>query len=186
MIYIDTRDSKMPQNHKDPNRQAIAQLLRFRQELRIYFQQRPDAMMDLVDALCSNTEAQSVAELSLSPCFHYQYPSVYDGIDQFLTVSTPERAAEPRRRKEMELMGQSIPYLPLPHERKFWRFGLDVTPVPRPCAWTLADRTCIYHANPVLSNPPVTIGHQYAALVYFPEKGVPASPPWVVPLKSAV
>ena len=68
-------------------------------------------------------------------------------------------------------------------QQRFWLFGLDVTPMPRPYAKTLADRTVVYHPNPVLSNKPIAYGHQYAALVYFPEKASVSSLPWVLPLE---
>ena len=38
--------------------------------------------MNLIDAICSNTHAKSIAELSLNPIFGYQYPSIFDAIDQ--------------------------------------------------------------------------------------------------------
>jgi len=42
--------------------------------------------------------------------------------------------------------------------------------------------TPIPHPNTIASNKPVTIGHQYSALVLFPEKLQASDPPWVVPL----
>jgi hypothetical protein len=73
------------------------------------------------------------------------------------------------------------PYLPQPQARKFWLFGIDVTPQPRPYAETLAERTYIYQPNTLTGNKPVNIGHQSSVLAYLPEKGE-VSPPWVVPL----
>ncbi len=183
MISLDCHEQNMPQNHKKPNSQAVAQLLQFRRELKNSFTHRPDAIMNLLDALSSNTDAISVAELSLNPCFHYQYPSLYDGIDHFFTASCAERSSEERREKEIEWMRLITPHLPAPKQRDFWLFCLDVTPAPRPFAQTLADRTYVYQPNLIPSNKPVTIGHQYAALVHLPEKESPSAPPWVVPLQ---
>lgn len=73
------------------------------------------------------------------------------------------------------------PYLPEPQARKFWLFGIDVTPQPRPYAETLAERTYVYQPNTLTGNKPVNIGHQSSVLAYLPEKGE-ASPPWIVPL----
>ncbi|MCH8296391.1 transposase [Candidatus Poribacteria bacterium] len=182
MIYLDTRDPAMPQNHKETNLQPTVELLQFRDELRTSLKQRPDAILALVDALSSNTTAKSVVELSLNPCFGHQFTSVYDAIDNFFPSSPPDSVAEQRREKEMELMRMCVSYLPEPVQRNFWLFGLDVTPAPRPYARTLADRSCVYQPTPVRSNKPITYGHQYAALVYFPEKTSTSSPPWVVPL----
>jgi len=38
--------------------------------------QRPDAILDLLDALASNSQARSPVELSLNPVFRRQYGSV--------------------------------------------------------------------------------------------------------------
>ena len=138
--------------------------------------------MNVLDAVSSNTSAASVAELSLNPCFRYQYPSIYDGIDNFLITSTPDKATEQRQEKDRQLMGLILPHLQKPKQRDFWLFCLDVTPAPRPFANTLADRTYVYQPNVITSNKPVTIGHQYAALVHLPEKESLSTPPWVVPL----
>jgi hypothetical protein len=70
----------MPQNHFHSAEERLRQ---FRQSLIELLPYRADALMNLIDALCSNTSAQSVAELSLNPLFRYQYASIYDGIDNF-------------------------------------------------------------------------------------------------------
>jgi len=182
MICVDTRTPKMPQNHKVPNLQSTVELLQFRDELRTSLKQRPDAIVALVDALSSNTSAKSVVELSLNPCFGHQFTSVYDAIDNFLQPSPTDSVLEQHQEREMELMRMCVPHLPQPIQRNFWLFGLDVTPAPRPYARTLADRSCVYRPNPVRSNKPITYGHQYAALVCFPEKAETCCAPWVVPL----
>ena len=81
MIFVDTRKCNMPQNHINRNDLKVSSLLQFRQELNATFQTRADVLMNLIDAICSNTHAKSIAELSLSPIFRYQYASVYDAID---------------------------------------------------------------------------------------------------------
>ena len=115
--------------------------------------------MNVLSAVSSNTDATSVAELSLNPSFRYQYPSVYDGISNFFVTSTPDKATEQRREKDRQLMGLILPHLQKPKPRDFWLFCLDVTPAPRPFANTLADRTCVYHPNVMASNKPVTYGN---------------------------
>ena len=69
------------------------QLQQFRQGLYDSFERRPDALLDLVDALSSNTTAHSVVELSLSPVFRRGYSSVHDAIDNFLRAEDRDRAA---------------------------------------------------------------------------------------------
>ena len=182
MISLNNAEIQIPQNHKELNSHTGDQLAQFRQELHDSFNHRSDAIMNLLDALSSNTDANSVAQLSLNPRFSYQYPSVYDGIDCFFTASEPAQAAAQRHEKEIQLMELILPHLSEPKPPDFWLFCLDVTPAPRPFAKTLADRTCVYHPNAIESNKPIVYGHQYAALVHLPDKASTASPPWVVPL----
>lgn len=181
MIYCDTRIGYPPQNHNDIETD-VNPLCQFRQELHASFDSRADGIMNLLDALSSNTQALSVAELSLNPIFNYQYASVYDAIDQFFSKSTLTEAERQRRQKEIERINLILSYLPAPQCRRFWLFALDTTKTPRPDAHTLADRGIVYQPNPIGKNKPITIGHQYAALVYLPEKLCASAPPWVVPL----
>lgn len=161
----------------------ISQLKQFRQELYETFNLRRDAIIELMDALSSSPNAHSVVELSLSPYFRREYSSVSDAIAHFFQTSEPEKREEERRVWEKKWVRLIAPYLPEPQERKFWLIGTDVVPIPRVFAHTLADRTFVYQPNTVVKgNKPVTIGHQYSHLVFFPEKGEADDPPWVVPL----
>ncbi len=86
MKIIDTRKGNLPQN-RIINDKDVTQLLGFRQELRAHFTSRKDAIMNLIDALASNTAAKSIAELSLNPIFDYQYASVYDAINTSISCN---------------------------------------------------------------------------------------------------
>lgn len=162
--------------------ETISQLQLFREELYQLLTARPDALLDLLDALSSSPNARSVVELSLSPLFRREYSSVSDAIDNFFQASSPEKAGEERRAWEKELARLIGRFLPAPQQRKFWLFGTDVVPIPRRFAPTLEDRGFIYQPNPVAGNKPVTIGHHYSAVGFLPEKKQPDDPPWVVPL----
>ena len=74
------------------------------------------------------------------------------------------------------------PHLPEPANRPFWLLGIDVTPVPRPFAQTLADRTFIYQPNAVKGVKPVNIGHLASVVACLPEKGEQDAP-WLLPLR---
>ncbi len=156
-------------------------LEQFRLDLYEALPYRRDTLFDLLDALSSNTTARSVVELSLSPFFRREYSSITDGIGNFFQATSPEKEVEERRKWEQTLLGVIVPYLPHPQKRKFWLFGIDVTPQPRPFAKTLADRMYVYQPNTLKGNKPVNIGHQSSVLAYLPEKGE-LSPPWLVPL----
>jgi hypothetical protein len=160
----------------------ITQLKLFRQQLYQSFHYRADALMDLIDALSSNRTARSVVELSLNALFRREYGSVHDAIAHFFQASDPEKANEERWERERSLIWLVSSVLPEPQQRKFWLVGIDVTPLPRPFAPTLGDRTFVYQPNTIRGNKPVAIGHQYSTLVFFPEKEGRYAPPWVVPL----
>jgi hypothetical protein len=157
---------------------TIEQLKQFRQQLHSSFAYRADTIMDLLDALSSNTTAKSTVELSLNPLFRRSYGSVYDGIQQFSVTAE----ATDESNDEQQLVRLISSHLPAPQQKKYWLFGVDVTPAPRRFARTLGDRGYVYQPNTIVSNKPVTIGHQYSALVLFPEKPQVSSPTWVVPL----
>jgi len=80
-----------------------------------------------------------------------------------------------------KLLLQQIP--PLPATRHFHLFGLDCTPQPRIFSKTLLDRSVVHAPNAVLSNKPITVGHQYSVLAYLPPKEHPNSH-WVLPIET--
>ena len=155
-------------------------LEQFRLDLYEMLPHRRDALLDLIDVLASNTFARSVIELSLSPLFRREHSSLPDAIDNFFQATNPDREEEERQAREQELMRLIGPYLPLPQKRAFWLWGIDVTPMPRQFARTLADRTYVYQPNTLQGNKPVAIGHQASVLVCLPEKEA-SSPPWLLP-----
>ena len=144
------------------------QLRRFRDLLYQHLNNRADALMDLLDALSSNTDASSVVELSLNPLFRRGHDSVY------AAIAALDLSPEARR----ELLRSAIPQ---EQKRAFWLLGVDVTSHPRPYARTLEDRTMVYAPTVVKGNKPVTIGHRYSMVFLHPERE-PQEPPWVVPL----
>jgi len=158
----------------------ISDLSDYRAALYASFDYRADARMDLLDALLSNVTAQSVVALSLSPFFQRQYSSITDAIDATLPLYLDPIAA--RREQELTLARLIGPHLPQPQSRHFWLVALDATSYPRLFASTLSDRGFVYQPNAIAGNKPVTIGHQYEALVVLPELKTPHSSRWVVPL----
>ena len=58
----------------------------------------------------------------------------------------------------------------IPTPEKFYLFAADVTPLPRPYAPTLEDRTIIYQPNTVQGNKPINIGHSYSVLTALPPR----------------
>lgn len=64
--------------------QAIQDFQEWREQLTLALPRRQEALLDLIDALSSNQQANSVAELSLNPLFPRDYNSLYKGIAEFL------------------------------------------------------------------------------------------------------
>jgi hypothetical protein len=162
----------------------IAEFTDLRKKLHSSIPYRADAIIDLIDALSANTQAKSVAELSLDPLFRRKYTSLYDAVDNFFVASRPEKAKQERDAHQKSLMHIVAPLCPRPTKRNFYLFALDATSQPRQFANTLQDRGFVYKPNPIAKNKPVTIGHSYSILVAMPEKKGNNVPPWVLPLSS--
>jgi hypothetical protein len=145
------------------------ELEQFRQQLYQNFNNRADTLMELVDAICSNPDARSVVEYSLTPCFRRSYSTIFKALNEM-------------EGEELMIARLVAPYLPQPQQRPYWLLANDVTSQPRPFAPTLPDRGVMYQPNPVQGNKPITVGHQYSSLVLLPEAEAAVSPSWVVPL----
>lgn len=144
-------------------------LAQFRYTVYQNFDKRADSLMDLLDALSSQSHARSPVELSLSPYFRRGYSALFKAI----------AACE---LSNATLAHLAAPYLPAPQQRPFWLIATDVTPQPRPYSRTLGDRGFVYQPTLIRGNKPITIGHEYSSLVLLPEKATAADPAWVIPL----
>ena len=153
-------------------------LKNFRNKIYDYFSHRRDAAMDLVDALSSNTNAQSVVELSLNPSHRRNYCSITRIFDEFYQSSDTAS----KRRQNQQLTQLIAEFCPPLKQRDYHVFGLDCTSSGRIFSKTLSDRSFVYAPNTVSGNKPVTIGHQYSIAAYLPEKPDEKTPPWIVPL----
>ncbi len=125
--------------------------------------------MELMDAICSNPDARSVVEYSLTPCFRRSYSTIFKAINEM-------------EMDELAIADLLAPYLPRPQQRPYWLLGTDVTPQPRQFAHTLADRGMVYQPNTIKGNTPVTIGHQFSTVALLPEAEKGMSSSWVIPL----
>lgn len=144
-------------------------LEQFRYEVYQNFDNRADTLMELLDAMCSMPQANSVVEYSLAASFRRSYSTIFKAIGK---VVLPE----------MWLPHRLAPYLRCPKQWPFWLLLADVTPQPRQHAKTLSDRGMVHTPEVVKGKLPVTIGHQYStvAVGLEPETGVSSS--WVLPL----
>jgi hypothetical protein len=147
------------------------QLTQFRDKVYQNFNncKRTDMLMDLVDALSSNTTARSVVELSLNTHFRRHYTA----LNKAVTVNAL---------RNQQLANLACQTISTPVKRKFHLLGTDVTSNPRPFADTLPDRGFVYQPNTIKGNKPIAIGHQYSFLAWLPEYTVQKTGNWVVPL----
>ncbi|NJK66765.1 MAG: transposase [Microcoleus sp. SU_5_3] len=162
-----------------PREDPLAQLVQFRQDIYRMFPAGRDSLMDLLDALSGNTTAQSPVELCEHPSFRRGYSALYKAIVQLCQPST---ALATRKLLQQSLLKAVAPLIPAPLCRKFHLLGLDTTPMPRPFAKTLADRTYIHQPHTVRGNKPINIGHQYSLLSLLPESEGSQNIPWSIPL----
>ncbi len=103
-----------------------------------HFNKRADALLNLVNSISSNSQARSVVELSLNLNFYRDWTAVFKAIADY----APEEAKK-------NLAQLAAPFIPKPGKRSFYLLGVDVTPQPRPYAYTLPERECIYQSSPV-------------------------------------
>jgi hypothetical protein len=158
--------------------EIVPALQKFRDKIYQFFPTRQDAAMEVVDALSSNTSANSVVELSLNPLHRRNYCSITRVVDEFYSSIDPNKKIA-----QNKMVTRIISQYCIPEEKRhFHLFAVDVTPNPRVFSPTLEDRGYVYAPNTVAGNKPVSIGHQYSIAAYLPEKSAPVSSPWIIPL----
>ena len=121
--------------------QSFKKLQQFRSKAYQLLGRAKDATFDLMDAVLVTRNIYSFAELSLSPVFRRKWPSLYEALED----------CRPNRHKLMKLYLTEIPILQRPI------IAGDHTPLPRPEAQSLKDRT-YQHGAKVISGKPITQG----------------------------
>lgn len=151
----------------------IQNLVSFRQQLYFHFPKRKDAIMNLIDALCSyGHQCNSVVELCLAPCFERQYSSITDAIADGLP-----HANWPAIQKLIFNHFQQDKNAPI-------KFIVDATPNPRPFAKTLQDRCVTYVPNPAPGNKPIGVGHQYSVVALLHSDLESQQKHWLIPISA--
>jgi hypothetical protein len=90
------------------------ELEQFRQQLYQNFNNRADTLMELVDAICSNPDARSVVEYSLTPCFRRSYSTIF-------------KALKEMEWEELTCARLVAPYRPAPQQRPYWLLASSAT-----------------------------------------------------------
>jgi len=128
----------------------------FRQGLYACFTRAGDALFEVGDALLSTPYARSVVELSQAPGFQRRWPSLYAAF----------RDGQIDRAALRQLFARYAPP-PAPGQRLV--LGLDTSPIHRPEAPTMADRTLVYAPNLPEGATPVRPGWAFSTLVVLPD-----------------
>jgi hypothetical protein len=131
-------------------------LVQFRQALYQALHQAKDALFEACDALLSESAAQHFAELSLSPRWRRQWPSLYAAFRDGIIERT-------------RLWATFAAHVPLPSAGRRLVLGVDVSTVARPESPTARDRTYQYVHNLPECAAPVTVGWGFSAVVVLPE-----------------
>lgn len=116
------------------------------------FTQARDALFELADALLTQSQAKSFAELSLAACFRRQWPSLYEALED----GRIDRAA---------LQQLFVDHLPASLYSSRLILGLDASSILRPDARTSPERTLVHRSNLPQDATPVGPGWQFSCLV---------------------
>jgi len=120
-----------------------------------------DAQFELVDALLLSPAIRSFPELSLSPVFRRQWPSVYAAI-------------EDGRQDVAWLESHFVKQLPLTGVHIY---PLDGTAWAHPGAKAMSDRQYIYSPTIAVDGGSIVVGHPYSVLAWAPERKSSWTPP---------
>lgn len=132
-------------------------LAAYRQGFYATFTRAADALFDVADALLTAPQPRSFVDLSQAPSARRRWPSFYAA----RADGRIDRAALRR------LFARHLPR-PAPGERLM--LGLDTSPIHRPEAPTLADRTLVYAPNAPAGVQPVLPGWACSTLVVLPAR----------------
>jgi hypothetical protein len=127
-----------------------------RQQLYASLKRSAGALFNLCDALLSESQASSLAELSLSPFFARGWPSVYE-------------ALQDGRLDQEQMRALWLDALIDPGDTPIW-LGIDSSSIERPEAECSADRGMIYVPNLPHATKPVSVGWQFSTLMLLPEQ----------------
>lgn len=146
--------------------EVMTRLQQFRQEIYGCMKRGGDALFNICDALLSESQAQSLPELSLSAAFERKWSSVYEALsDGHIKV---DRVREVIVRTLLSLMQEGVP---------IW-IAVDATSIERLAAKTSADRGYIHLPNLPLVDKAISIGWQFSNVVLLPQ----TASSWVPPL----
>ena len=129
----------------------------FRHEVYGCFERAADALFNTVDALLTETQAQSFPELSLSPYFQRRWGSLYE-------------AFEDGRIDQQRLRQVFVRYMSQPANGERLWLGIDATSIERAQSKTSPERTVVYKPNLPEGCKPIGYGWQFSTVVVLPKE----------------
>ena len=154
-------------------------LVKLRNCFRSLFSYNTDASIELIDALSSNTEADSVVKLSENIFYTRHYSTLTAVISSF--YKPKDKAANDYQQElikaKKKIQNTLCQHIEIDIERDYHLFAIDVTPNPRPYSKKVEDRGYIKHNEVISSEKPVTIGHNYSCVLYLTSQNT-----WALPL----
>ena len=145
----------VPVNQKGTYLMQNSTLSAYRRDLYPCFLSASDALMNLNDALLSDTAAHSFVELTLSPFFVREGSSAYAACKDGVL----DRDA---------LRGVRARYAPRPEPGKRVVLAGDASSIARPASGTARDRSYVHQSNLPPGCKPVTPGWQFSFVVIVP------------------
>lgn len=130
-------------------------LTNFRNQIYATFTRAGDSLMDTIDALLTENQAQSLPELSLSPFFRRKWHSLYKAFQNGQIDSQRLRRAFAHA-------------APIAGKKRIF-LATDASSIARPKAKTAADRTLVHESNLPPGCPPVVAGWQFSTLALLPD-----------------
>lgn len=130
-------------------------LTNFRAQIYAAFTRAADSLMNTVDALLTENQAQSLPELSLSPFFTRKWHSLYE-------------AFQDGRIDTDKLRDTFVKNAPTENRVRIC-LATDASSIARPKSKTAADRTLVHESNLPEGCPPVVAGWQFSTLALLPE-----------------
>jgi hypothetical protein len=141
---------------------GLEKLAQFRNRTYLILGNGRDALFDLMDAVLSTRSVTSFVELSLSPVFRREWPSLYE-------------ALQDGRISRQALLKEYVRHIP---SSEVVVLSGDHTAWSRPYAKTLQDRTYEHQPSVMSGAKPVTVGQGYSTIAWIPE----AQGSWAIPL----
>jgi hypothetical protein len=129
----------------------------FRRKTYACFTRAKDALMNVVDALVTETPARSLAELSLSPFFARHWSSLYEALQDGIIQRT-------------DLQKLFAEYAPDPKEGERLVVGGDASSILRVQSKTARDRTYVHASNLPEGTKPVRPGWQFSEVAVLPNE----------------